>query len=235
LVSAAAMAEGTRARVLFFSSRHNLDQGTFVHAGKVVFSIDGALSEVCPVAEIGIPGAHNLENALAAAAAAGFLGVPARVIGRTLREFRGVAHRLEFVAEVGGVRFVNDSKGTNPDAAIKALEAYEEPIVLIAGGRNKGNDFGLFAAKIKEKARALVVLGESADEITTAAVAAGVDNIVRAGSFREAVCLAREAARPGDIVLLSPACASWDMFKNYEERGELFKEIVREFAQAPEG
>jgi UDP-N-acetylmuramoylalanine--D-glutamate ligase len=226
----AAMRGRSNGRVLLFSRRHTLDQGSFVQDGRLVFNLDGALSEVCAVTEIAIPGAHNLENALAATTAAGFLGIPASVMGKTLREFRGVSHRLEFVAEAGGVTYVNDSKGTNPDAAIKALESYDRPVVLIAGGRNKGNDFGLFAAKIKEKARALVVLGESAAEIAEAAAGAGVEKIARAGDFEEAVYLARKAARPGDVVLLSPACASWDMFNNYEERGELFKTIVRGFA-----
>ncbi|MEW6574388.1 MAG: UDP-N-acetylmuramoyl-L-alanine--D-glutamate ligase [Bacillota bacterium] len=226
----AAMKESARGSVLFFSRRHNLDTGAFVHAGRVVVKKDGVLTEICGTNELGIPGLHNLENALASSAAATFLGVPGAVVGRALREFRGVVHRLEFVDEVGGVRYVNDSKGTNPDAAIKALESYRQPIVLIAGGRNKGNDFTAFAAKISEKARALVVLGESAAEIAAAARAAGVTAVFYAKDLRDAVLQARDAAVPGDVVLLSPACASWDMFKNYEERGELFKKIVREIA-----
>ncbi len=227
----AAMRGRSNARVLLFSRRHTLDRGSFVQGGRLVMKLNGSLRDVCAVGEIAIPGAHNLENALAAAVAAGFLGVPPSIIGKTLRQFKGVSHRLEFVAEVDGVTYVNDSKGTNPDAAIKALEAYDRPVVLIAGGRNKGNDFGLFAAKIREKARALVVLGESAAEIAGAAERAGVERIFSAMDFEEAVYLAREAARPGDVVLLSPACASWDMFKNYEERGELFKSIVRSLAR----
>ncbi|MGQ9512212.1 UDP-N-acetylmuramoyl-L-alanine--D-glutamate ligase [Thermodesulfitimonas sp.] len=226
----AALAGQSPAGVLFFSRRHNLKAGAFVREEKIVLSRDGAVVPVCGVDEIALPGAHNLENALAAAAAAWSLGVPASVIAATLREFKGVAHRLEFVAEINGVRYVNDSKGTNPDAAIKALEAYREPIVLIAGGRNKGSDFGAFAKKIKEKVRVLVVVGESAEAIAAAARAAGVTGIRHARDFREAVYLARDAARPGDVVLLSPACASWDMFRNYEERGELFKRLVREIA-----
>lgn len=224
----AALAGQSPARVLFFSRRHNLKAGAFVREEKIVLGKNGAVVPVCGVGEIALPGAHNLENALAAAAAAWSLGVPAPVIAATLREFKGVAHRLEFVAEINGVRYVNDSKGTNPDAAIKALEAYREPIVLIAGGRNKGSDFGAFAKRIKEKVRVLVVVGESAAEIAAAARAAGVTEIRYARDFREAVYLARDAARPGDVVLLSPACASWDMFRNYEERGELFKKLVRE-------
>ncbi|MCL6636272.1 MAG: UDP-N-acetylmuramoyl-L-alanine--D-glutamate ligase, partial [Peptococcaceae bacterium] len=130
------------------------------------------------------------------------------------------------------VRYVNDSKGTNPDASIKALEAFKEPIVLIAGGKNKGSDFGEFAAKVKEKVRVLVVLGQSAGLIAEAARARGLEDIRCAGDLAEAVMLARRAARPGEIVLLSPACASWDMFKSYEERGDLFKKIVLNMKEA---
>ncbi|MEW6182599.1 MAG: UDP-N-acetylmuramoyl-L-alanine--D-glutamate ligase [Bacillota bacterium] len=226
----AAMKGQSRGVELFFSRRHNLESGACVRDGRLFFAHDGGPVEICGAGEIGIPGAHNLENALAAVAAAGFMGVSAHVIAKTLRDFKGVTHRLEFVDDIDGVRYINDSKGTNPDAAIKALEAYDRPIVLIAGGRNKGSRFDDFAAKVKEKARVLVVLGESAEEIAAAASAAGVDLILRAKGFKEAVHLAREAARPGDVVLLSPACASWDMFRNYEERGELFKQTVREMA-----
>ena len=228
----AAMAERSPARVLFFSRRHNLKTGAFVQDGWVVVKNGSGAVPVCGVGEIALPGAHNLENAVAATIAAYSLGVPAAVIARVLREFRGVPHRLEFVAEIGGVRYVNDSKGTNPDAAIKALEAYREPIVLIAGGRGKGSDFKAFAQKIKEKVRVLVVVGESAADIATAARAVGVTEIRWARDFREAVHLARDAARPGDVVLLSPACASWDMFKNYEERGDFFKKLVQEMASS---
>ncbi|MEW6448396.1 MAG: UDP-N-acetylmuramoyl-L-alanine--D-glutamate ligase [Bacillota bacterium] len=231
----AAMEDSTRASVLFFSRQNSLDTGAFVHADRVVVRQNGVLTEICGAREIGIPGMHNLENALAATAAATFLGVPGSVVGRVLRNFTGVAHRLEFVGEVGGVRYINDSKGTNPDAAIKALESYSEPIVLIAGGRNKGSDFSAFAAKLKEKVRTLIVLGECAAEIAAAAQAAGVKDIIYAKDLRDAVFQARDAAVPGDVVLLSPACASWDMFKNYEERGDLFKQIVREIAASAKG
>jgi UDP-N-acetylmuramoylalanine--D-glutamate ligase len=146
-----------------------------------------------------------------------------------LAGFAGVAHRLETVAEIGGVKYVNDSKGTNPDASMKAVEAFPGPLVLIAGGRNKGNDFTEFTRLAAPKLRAMVVLGECAQEMALAAQRAGIKNILMAGGFREAVLTARSAAREGDVVLLSPACASWDMFKSYEERGDLFKQIVREF------
>lgn len=217
-------------KVIFFSRRHNLESGVFIHDGQIIVKDQQMTYPILPAKEVGIPGGHNLENALAAVACAWIMGVKEHQLAYTLRNFPGVPHRLEFVAEINGVRYINDSKGTNPDASIKALEAYEQPIVLLAGGKNKGNDFTAFARRVKEKVRVLVVLGQCAEEIESAARAAGVEHILRAEGFPEAVLMAHRMARPGDVVLLSPACASWDMFKSYEERGELFKKIVRELA-----
>ena len=216
----------TNGRVIFFSRKHSLETGVFVRDGIIIASLNGSVIPVLPAAELNIPGAHNLENALAAVACALVMGVGVAPLAETLRQFKGVAHRLEPVAEIDGVSYINDSKGTNPDASIKALESFDAPIVLIAGGKNKGSDFTTFAAKVQERARVLVVLGQCAAEIEAAARGAGCNEIYRAGSFPEAVEIARQAARPGDIVLLSPACASWDMFNSYEERGDLFKELV---------
>lgn len=217
----------TPGRVIFFSRKHKLKEGIFVEDGQITVKIDGNLERVCPVQEVLIKGAHNLENALAATAAAYVMGATAGVIGRVLREFPGVAHRLELIADINGVKFINDSKGTNPDASIKALEAYDEPIVLLAGGRNKGSDFTELARKVREKVRSLVILGECRDELRTAVEKTGFSEIREAASFEEAVMTAAGEARPGEIVILSPACASWDMFKNFEERGERFRELVQ--------
>lgn len=225
------MASLTRGKVIFFSRRHILEEGVFVREGKLCFSMSGVQEEIISANKLKIPGAHNLENALAAAACTRIMGIPAESIAHTLGRFAGVAHRLEFVAEINGVTFINDSKGTNPDASIKAVEAYDQPLVLIAGGKNKGNDFTEFACKAGARARAMVVLGQCAGEMAGAARKAGIENILLAGDFREAVLLAHKAARPGDVVLLSPACASWDMFNNFEERGDLFKQIVSELAE----
>ncbi|WP_066634768.1 UDP-N-acetylmuramoyl-L-alanine--D-glutamate ligase [Desulfolucanica intricata] len=214
-------------KVIFFSRKHILDRGVFVRNKQIVVRQEGSEQVICPVGDIKIPGGHNLENALAATAAVTVLGVKPQNLAHTLKTFPGVEHRLEFVAEIGGVRYINDSKGTNPDASIKALEAYQEPIVLIAGGRNKGSDFTEFLQKAKNKVRTIVILGECAEELQKTARAVGFNEIIRAKDFTEAVTMAGKAAHPGDIVLLSPACASWDMFKNYEERGRLFKEIVQ--------
>ncbi len=214
--------------VIYFSRRHILNKGVFVQQGKVRFSFEHSSSTVFDPKELQIPGVHNLENAMAAAAAALVMGVPAGSIAATLGKFTGVAHRLEFVAEINGVRYINDSKGTNPDASIKAVEAFNGPLVLIAGGRNKGNDFHKFAQIARPKTRAIVVVGECADDIARAASEAGIKKIIKASGFKEAVLQASSVAQKGDVVLLSPACASWDMFKNFEERGDMFKEIVME-------
>lgn len=222
----ARLGEKTGGRAVYFSRLRVLESGVYVKSGRIVTKIDSQEEVVCGINEIGIPGTHNLENALAAVAAAKAAGIGNHVIAKGLKEFKGVSHRLEFVAEINGVKYINDSKGTNPDASIKALEAYSEPVILIAGGKNKGSDFGQFAGVIKERARALVVLGQSAELIAEAARARGFVNIQKAADFQEAVTLAHRSARPGEIVLLSPACASWDMFKSFEERGNLFKEIV---------
>ncbi|MCG8403236.1 MAG: UDP-N-acetylmuramoyl-L-alanine--D-glutamate ligase, partial [Firmicutes bacterium] len=221
----AALAPG---KVIFFSRRHNLKEGVLVRRGRIIVRRGGAETDVLDAGQLAIPGAHNLENALAAVAVAHILGVATAVLADALRSFPGVEHRLETVAEINGVRYVNDSKGTNPEASIKALEAFERPIVLLAGGRNKGGDFSALARLLRRRVRVLVLLGECAGEIEQAARDTGFTNIRRAPGFREAVLEARGAARPGEVVLLSPACASWDMFNNYEERGNLFKHIVRE-------
>lgn len=227
----AGLAGRTPGRVIFFSRRHRVDKGACVQAGKVVLRDADGSREVCAVQDLFLPGAHNLENALAAAAAAWAMGVGVEHIAQALRTFRGVAHRLELVAEYGGVKYINDSKGTNPDATMRALDAYGVPIVLIAGGRSKGSSFASFAAKVKEKVRVLILIGESAGEIEAAVRAQGFENILRAATLPEAVKIAHRTARPGEVVLLSPACASWDMFANYEERGNLFKKVVRELVE----
>lgn len=216
----------SRGETIHFSRREELENGVFVSEEKIVVKLGGKAEVICGIDDLSIPGAHNLENALAAVAVAKVMGINNLSLAATLKNFKGVSHRLEFVAEINGVRYINDSKGTNPDASIKALEAYDEPIVLIAGGKNKGSDFSELAEKIKEKVRVLVVLGQSAELIADAARARKFENILTATGFEEAVMLASQTARPGDIVLLSPACASWDMFKNFEERGELFRDIV---------
>jgi len=220
------MAAKTGGRVIFFSRKHKLEEGVCVEDGQIVIKWDDRVISVCSTEEVGIVGNHNLENALAAVAAGWAMGVGADSLARTLKGFRGVAHRMEPVVEINGVKFINDSKGTNPDAAIKALDAYRQPIVLIAGGKNKGLDFTEFALKVKAKVRVLVTVGQAAGDIEEAVARQGFTNYQRADSFEEAVRMAARQAQPGEIVLLSPACTSWDMFNNFEERGDLFKQVV---------
>lgn len=227
------LAEAARAKVLFFSRRHELPEGAFVADGEVVLAWEGKRQPLCPVAEVGIPGAHNLENALATALLARAAGAEPAAIARALRSFSGVEHRCEYVATIDGVRYVNDSKGTNPDAAVKALEAFPPPIVLIAGGRDKGTDLGALVKVIKERCRAVVLLGEAVPKFRRALAAGGFAAVAEADSLGAAVRAARSLARPGDTVLLSPACASFDMFANYEERGRAFKAAVAELRGEP--
>jgi len=224
------LAKRTKARVIFFSRRHILEEGFFVKNGILTARMQGVSIPLVAAEDIYIKGGHNLENAMAAAAAGWVMGVDPEVLNRSLRTFKGVEHRLEHVLNHEGVDYINDSKGTNPDASIKALEAYENPIVLIAGGKSKGSDFYPFALKIKEKAKAVVLVGQGAGEIKEAVVKAGYFEYYHVNTFEEAVAKAASLAVAGDIVLLSPACASFDLFKNYEHRGEVFKELVRKLA-----
>jgi UDP-N-acetylmuramoylalanine--D-glutamate ligase len=148
-------------------------------------------------------------------------------MAETLKDFRGVEHRLEYVDTIGRVKFINDSKGTNPEAAMKAIEAVDEPIVLIAGGKDKGSDFDEFVKAFENKVRAMIVLGETAEKLVQTAKALGFRHVVKVKSIEEAVEKGFQLAKPGWCVLLSPACASWDMFKSFEERGNVFKESVK--------
>lgn len=222
------LAVRARGRVMFFSARHRLAAGVYVEGGVIGAAAGGPPQTVLPVGRLALPGPHNLENCLAAVAVSAALELPPARVAAALESFPGISHRLEEVAIAGGVKYVNDSKATNPDAAIKALESFTAPIVLIAGGRNKGASFEQLAGKIKEKVRYLVLVGEARDELAAAVTAAGFTAFDLAPDFAGAVELAVRAARPGDVVLLAPACASWDMFRNYEERGDTFRHLVRE-------
>jgi UDP-N-acetylmuramoylalanine--D-glutamate ligase len=215
-----------QSQVLFFSNTQTLPSGAFVKEGQLVLVIDGTEERICAIEEMGIRGGHNVQNALAACALAKVCGVSASVMADTLRNFKGVEHRLEFVAEIDGVKYYNDSKATNPESSIVALEAFSEPVVLIAGGRDKGTDLHVFMEKIQKHVRELILIGEAADRFEHAAKQVNIGSIHHADTFRDAVNMAAVLARPGESVLLSPACASYDMFKNYEERGKDFKELV---------
>ncbi|MBR0456534.1 MAG: UDP-N-acetylmuramoyl-L-alanine--D-glutamate ligase [Firmicutes bacterium] len=219
--------EGCRAKIVPFSREQELDFGAFTKAGKIVIKNEaGEEIEICGIDELQIPGTHNLENALAAAAICYFGGIDPIVIGDAMKAFKGVAHRIELCCEKNGVRFVNDSKGTNTDAAIKAIEAMKENIILIAGGYDKGSTYEEFINVFPGRVKELILLGKTAPKIKAAAEAAGFMNITMAADMEECVAIAWEKAQPGDVVLLSPACASWDMYDNFEQRGDHFKECA---------
>jgi UDP-N-acetylmuramoylalanine--D-glutamate ligase len=226
--AARALAARCAATVVFFSRRQSLDMGAFVEDGKIcVRDAFGERFILCGTDELRIPGAHNLENALAAAAATFFAGIPAADIARALRGFAGVEHRLELADVIGGVRFVNDSKGTNPDSSVKAVEATPPGILLIAGGYDKQADFDAFIASFGGKVRRLLLMGATAEKIKAAATARGFLDTELCADMESCVEAGFRAARPGDTVLLSPACASWDMYACFEDRGEHFKRCVR--------
>ena len=221
------MAERIPCAPAFFSRRQEVTTGAYLEGEEVVFSLNGHKKRVLRADEIRIPGEHNLENALAATALTMLAGVPAPVVRHTLKTFPGVEHRIETVRTVEGVTYINDSKGTNVDASIRAVRAMKAPTVLLAGGYDKHTDFLPLAREIlASKIHTVVVLGDTAEQIERALRAVGFESILHAKTFEEAVLLARSCAREGENVLLSPACASFDMFQDYEERGRVFKEIV---------
>ncbi|AOH47445.1 UDP-N-acetylmuramoylalanine--D-glutamate ligase [Selenomonas sp. oral taxon 920] len=226
------MAERARGKVCFFSRREELAEGAAVRAdGMIVIRWDGEEHVLISARELGIPGGHNVENALAAAAVAFFAGVTPAEMRPVLRAFKGVEHRIEFVRTLDGVSYYNDSKATNTDSAIKALEAFDGHMILIAGGDDKLTDLTEFMELVHARVDELILVGDAAERFGAAALDAGIapEHIHRAGYLMEkAVQTARELAAPPQTVLLSPACASFDMYGGYEERGRDFKRIVNE-------
>jgi UDP-N-acetylmuramoylalanine--D-glutamate ligase len=222
------LAENARARKLYFSLKGPVEQGAYLNGDEIVIR-DGSDIHLCTVDELGIKGPHNVMNALAAAALTYFAGVDPASIREAVMAFKGVAHRQERFADIDGVEYINDSKGTNTNASITALQAMTRPTILIAGGYDKKEDYNDFIAAVKEKVKLLILLGKTADDIENCARANGFDAILRVKDYDEAVQAACRAAVSGDVVLLSPACASWDMFDNFEDRGDLFKELVQKY------
>ncbi len=220
-----ALAPRARARVVWFSRRRALDHGVFVHDGWVAAKLNGHVEEICPVTEIFLRGAHNVENVLAATTCALWTGLAPAAIRRAIGRFRGVAHRIELVRDLRGVHYYNDSKGTNVASTLKALESFSERIVLIAGGKGKGQEFAPLAAAARGRVAHALVIGEDAPKIAAALEAASIP-VTRCPTLEAAVAEARALAGPGDVVLLSPACASFDMFDNFEHRGDVFKTLV---------
>ncbi len=222
-----ALATRARCRVAWFSRMEELQEGCFLKDGRICWRWDGQLTAMGRPEEVRIPGQHNLENALAASACAMYMGVSPQVVRHTLASFEGVEHRLEFVIEHQGVRFFNDSKATNPDSSIKDVQAMNLPTILIAGGYDKGTGYGELAdAIVAGRVAGLVVMGATADQVARAAAERGFAPIVHATSLEDAVYKAYAMTHPGYNVLFSPASASFDMFRDFEERGRVFKEIV---------
>jgi UDP-N-acetylmuramoylalanine--D-glutamate ligase len=211
-------------RKIGFSVQKKLTKGAFVDDGELVTSIDGTRTEIINVKQIFIKGLHNLYNSMAAVLVGQLLRVNPTVIQSTLKTFEGVEHRLEFVRRFNDVSYYNDSKATNVDSVWFALQSFKEPIVLFLGGRDKGNDYSRLIELVRKQVKAIVAIGESADLVEQSFKGATV--IKKSSSMEEAVDIARFLAQPGDVVLLSPACASFDWFKNYEHRGEVFKQLV---------
>ncbi len=224
------LADSVSGRVFFFSRKTELEEGAFVRNGNVIFKFNGTETVVCKAEDIYIKGPHNLENSLAAVALTMLSGVDAKTVAYTLNTFKGVEHRIETVCTKNGVTYINDSKGTNPDSTVKAIETMTKPTVLILGGYDKGGSFDSLFEAMTDKIKHLILIGVTAEKIKDTADKFGYTNYtVVNGTFEDGVNAAKNEAKDGYNVLLSPACASFDMFKDYEERGRVFKDIVNKF------
>jgi UDP-N-acetylmuramoylalanine--D-glutamate ligase len=220
----ASMRTDVRARPVLFSRLKAVGHGAFVRNGRVIFRDEKGEKDLFAADAVALKGAHNMENVLAACAMALLAGAPPESLEQSIRKFKGVEHRIEWVAELDGVQYFNDSKATNVDATLKSLEAFPGNILLIAGGRDKAGDFSILRSLVRKRVKHLVVLGEAAGKIRSALC--DVTDISEARSMEEAVSICKRQAQPGDVVLLAPACASFDMFRDYEHRGRVFKEAV---------
>ncbi len=216
-------------QAVYFSSKRELENGVFINAdNEICMKMCGEEEVICSVDELILPGTHNYENVMAAAAMARLMGVSYENIRKAVKSFKAVEHRIEYVCEKDGVIYYNDSKGTNPDAAIKGICSMTRPTFLIGGGYDKGSDYDEWVKEFSGKVKKLVLVGETKDKIAGTCDRLGFNDYVKADSFEEAVRYCINNSVSGDAVLLSPACASWDMFKSYEERGKIFKKLVSE-------
>ena len=220
-------ADHCNASVLYFSRLHKLQKGVYLDGETFVYSDGETQTEICKTTDLKVLGGHNHENVMAAIAMAVSMKIPVEIIRKTVKEFTAVEHRIEFVAEKNGVDYYNDSKGTNPDAAIKGIQAMNRKTVLIGGGYDKGSDYDEWIESFDGKVTYLVLLGATKEKIAECARKHGFENIIFVETLEEAVKVCAEKAKPGEAVLLSPASASWGMFDNYEQRGRIFKELVR--------
>ena len=222
-----AFGQTLKTRVIWFSGVQPLEEGLWFDGKSIFIRRDGQTEKVCDISELNLLGRHNYENVMAAVAISLELGVPMDSIRGTLRRFTAVEHRIEFVAEKNGVAYYNDSKGTNPDAAIKGIQAMTRPTWLIGGGYDKNSEYEEWIQAFDGKVKGLVLIGATREKIRAAAERCGFTACAYADSLEEAITWCKDRAQPGDAVLLSPACASWGMFKNYEERGKVFKDFVK--------
>ncbi len=220
------MRDKTEAKVLFFSSKQSLERGAFLRGEEIVLK-DGEMEEaICHMQDLQIIGMHNVENAMAAVLITHAYGVPIEIIREVLIRFQPVEHRIEYVRTLDGVKYYNDSKGTNPDSSIKAIRAMKGETIIIIGGYDKKISFDEFVSAFSGKVKLAIIIGQVRDQLVETCNRLGFTNYVCKDTFPEAVLCAHAHAKEGDHVLLSPACASWGMFNNYEERGKQFKELV---------
>jgi UDP-N-acetylmuramoylalanine--D-glutamate ligase len=230
-----AMGARTRAQVFWFSRQKEVEHGACVRDGNIVFRDDSGQREIMQVSEIPLKGAHNLENVLAAVCAGALMGCAPEKIRQAVSDFKAVEHRLEFVTTIRGVDYYNDSKATNVDATIKALESFPANIHLILGGKDKGSDYTVLNDLLRQRVKRVYTIGAAAAKIESQIVSSknGGPEVVHAETLENAIRKANAIAQSGDVVLLAPACASFDQFKSYEHRGKMFKEIVRSLAPTP--
>ena len=218
-------------KIIWFSSKQKVEQGVYLDGKNIIYAENGTEQLITTTEETSLVGIHNIENIMAAVAISVNMGVPKEYIRKAVKNFKAVAHRIEYVNTIHDVIYYNDSKGTNTDASIKAIEAMTRPTVLIAGGYDKKVSFDAWAQSFGDKIKCLVLLGQTSYQIAETVSKYGFKNIIFTDSLEEAVRECAKAAVPGDAVLLSPACASWGMFDNYEQRGAMFKELVNALAE----
>ncbi|BCN31553.1 UDP-N-acetylmuramoyl-L-alanine--D-glutamate ligase [Anaeromicropila herbilytica] len=218
--------ETLNTNVIYFSSQRKLEKGIYLQNENIYHNLNGTETLVCNIHELNIIGTHSYENAMAGIAMALMIGVPIEYIKKAITAFKAVEHRIEYVTTIKGVKYYNDSKGTNPDAAIKGIQSMTTPTILIGGGYDKGSDYEEWINAFDNKVKYLILLGQTREKIATTAKKLGFHNIIMVENLKDAVEVAASKSEPGESVLLSPACASWGMFKSYEERGTLFKEYV---------
>ena len=214
------------AEVVWFGRINKPDIGAFMDGEMIKYTDGMTQTDILNVKDMNLIGTHNYENVMAAICITKALGIPDETIVSVIKGFKAVEHRIEYVATKNGVMYYNDSKGTNPEAAVKAIEAMSRPTILIGGGYDKGSEFDLYVKAFKGRVKKLVLLGQTSDKIADTAAKYGFTDIIKADSLKEVVDICAKEAQPGDAVLLSPACASWGMFDNYEQRGRMFKEYV---------